>query len=706
MKQIRLVIATLIIGLMLCQQVFAATHAEYEAEKGPAALCPTPGSQVLADNWNFIACNCTSYVAWRLNEHWKSIAPSSDIRFTNQYRNSEFEGTAWSNANNWGHKAREIGITVDSIPKAGAVGWRDAEEHDAEAEGHVFFVEAVSGSKAILISEYNGDGNLTYQAPHWIHPSKASGYIHFTPSHLDYLKSLYDESDTAYLEVLHYQEECTLTGLCDASGEGGSSDDEDPDYSGSGKIGDANLTINWARIGYEGEPDASCVHELQRTMVPGEVVKIKLCTEIRNKGTGDAINCDLDYRIEDNRDFDDGDTKLHDEEDIDIPVDSTITDCMRNVYVTVSTDGTSVRVNRDDKDRTFPVVDGVAKFYLFVDVEDVGGGGDQDISSQTDKAEYGKMEITVFNPPTANFTASPTSGSVNLTVNFTDQSTGNPTSWYWDFGDGTTSASQNPVHTYTVAGPRTVTLIASNADGSDSETKTNHILITGAYGGYPPGQVTDFGVSTSSADGLTPSFSWTQPSNTDIADPPTGYVLKYDTISGGDNGAYQFEVDLGNVNTYTLPSALSPSTGWYFCLVAYNNEGDGPVTGEVYFSTYDTDGDGLLDGAETYFYGTGADTADTDGDGLSDSDELNVYSTDPNSADSDGDGLSDGAEFALWGSDWNSDADGDGIINLYDPDGDGDGVRDGEDPLPSIFNLHLITSPPSTLAAHVISALQ
>ena len=181
----------------------------------------------------------------------------------------------------------------------------------------------------------------------------------------------------------------------DGSGGSGSSDDEyEP---GSGQVGDANLTINWTMIGYEGDPDASCVHELQRTMAPGEVVKIKLCTEIRNKGGTDVKNADLDYRIEDNRHFDDNDTKLHDEENIDIPADSTITDCMRNVYVTVSADGTSVRVNRDDKDRTFPVVDGVAKFYVFVDVE---GGGDQDISSETDKAEYGKMEIRVRIPLT------------------------------------------------------------------------------------------------------------------------------------------------------------------------------------------------------------------------------------------------------------------------------------------------------------------
>jgi PKD repeat protein len=50
--------------------------------------------------------------------------------------------------------------------------------------------------------------------------------------------------------------------------------------------------------------------------------------------------------------------------------------------------------------------------------------------------------------PVAAFSASPTSGSIPLKVQFTDQSTNSPTSWKWDFGDGTTSTTHNPLHTY------------------------------------------------------------------------------------------------------------------------------------------------------------------------------------------------------------------------------------------------------------------
>jgi PKD repeat protein len=55
-------------------------------------------------------------------------------------------------------------------------------------------------------------------------------------------------------------------------------------------------------------------------------------------------------------------------------------------------------------------------------------------------------------PPVVAFSANNTIGFKPLTIQFTDQSTGHPNSWAWNFGDGSTSAAQNPVHTYTKAG--------------------------------------------------------------------------------------------------------------------------------------------------------------------------------------------------------------------------------------------------------------
>ena len=85
--------------------------------------------------------------------------------------------------------------------------------------------------------------------------------------------------------------------------------------------------------------------------------------------------------------------------------------------------------------------------------------------------------ITVSTVPVANFSGTPTSGAAPLTVSFTDQSTGVPTSWSWNFGDAGTSTSQNPSHQYLNAGAYTVTLTASNVCGSDPETKTNYITV-------------------------------------------------------------------------------------------------------------------------------------------------------------------------------------------------------------------------------------
>jgi PKD repeat protein len=84
-------------------------------------------------------------------------------------------------------------------------------------------------------------------------------------------------------------------------------------------------------------------------------------------------------------------------------------------------------------------------------------------------------------PPVANFVGNPVSGYAPLGVQFTDQSSYSPTSWLWDFGDGTpTSTERNPYHTYANVGQYTVSLTATNAYGSDVETKVNYITASQA----------------------------------------------------------------------------------------------------------------------------------------------------------------------------------------------------------------------------------
>jgi len=77
------------------------------------------------------------------------------------------------------------------------------------------------------------------------------------------------------------------------------------------------------------------------------------------------------------------------------------------------------------------------------------------------------VSITVAKPstPAAGFSGTPTSGTAPLSVQFTDQSTGDIASRLWDFGDGGTSTVQNPQHTYSSAGIFTVKLKVTNATG-------------------------------------------------------------------------------------------------------------------------------------------------------------------------------------------------------------------------------------------------
>jgi PKD repeat protein len=78
-------------------------------------------------------------------------------------------------------------------------------------------------------------------------------------------------------------------------------------------------------------------------------------------------------------------------------------------------------------------------------------------------------------PPVASFTwTGPVTGGDPpvYDVQFTDTSTNSPTSWDWDFGDGSAHGTeQNPLHVYATAGPYTVVLTATNAGGSDDDTQ-------------------------------------------------------------------------------------------------------------------------------------------------------------------------------------------------------------------------------------------
>lgn len=92
-------------------------------------------------------------------------------------------------------------------------------------------------------------------------------------------------------------------------------------------------------------------------------------------------------------------------------------------------------------------------------------------------------------PPVADFTADVTTGTTSTVVSFTDNSTNTPTAWTWTFTPNTvayqgssTASSANPVVKFTANGNYTVKLEVSNADGSDSKTRTSYIQIQNGTG--------------------------------------------------------------------------------------------------------------------------------------------------------------------------------------------------------------------------------
>jgi len=104
----------------------------------------------------------------------------------------------------------------------------------------------------------------------------------------------------------------------------------------------------------------------------------------------------------------------------------------------------------------------------------IGALGDDDAG--TDAGALYVAELP-GNPPTAAFTASPTSGKVPLTVRFEDNSQGQITSWLWDFGNGYLSTLRDPVFTFQEVGTFTVTLTISGPCGSEVLSKDNFIQV-------------------------------------------------------------------------------------------------------------------------------------------------------------------------------------------------------------------------------------
>lgn len=91
-------------------------------------------------------------------------------------------------------------------------------------------------------------------------------------------------------------------------------------------------------------------------------------------------------------------------------------------------------------------------------------------------SDTASMQVQVFNSPDAQYTVASNTVVAGTLVNFTNLSTG-ASIWQWNFGDGNTSASQNPVNTFNTEGTYTVLLTVSDANACTDTISMEIIVI-------------------------------------------------------------------------------------------------------------------------------------------------------------------------------------------------------------------------------------
>jgi PKD repeat protein len=161
----------------------------------------------------------------------------------------------------------------------------------------------------------------------------------------------------------------------------------------------------------------------------------------------------------------------------------------------------------------------------------------------------------------AAFSATPTTGVVPLEVAFTDQSSGDPTFWSWDFGDGGTSTQQDPSHTYTSPGVYTVSLTASAGPNSDTEVKNAYV--TASFVDVPPDSWAWDEIMACVAEGIVQGYEGGTylPSNEVTRDQMAVYVSRALVTPSGDAG----------IPDPTPPATFTdvPSSHWAYKHIEY-----------------------------------------------------------------------------------------------------------------------------------------
>jgi PKD repeat protein len=173
---------------------------------------------------------------------------------------------------------------------------------------------------------------------------------------------------------------------------------------------------------------------------------------------------------------------------------------------------------------------------------------------------------------------------------FNDMSTGSPASWSWNFGDGTVSTEQYPVHFYMTPGSYTVTLTVANAGGSSQSSRSVSIsnfakTRISYYPAYPPVQTPVTFMGTLSG---VLSWSWnfgdgqvsSAASPAHVYSSPGTYTVTLDTVnSDAANPATSLSNTITVVASYLGPTADSDLAKLF--IDTHNQGRAGTLPGEV-----------------------------------------------------------------------------------------------------------------------------
>ena len=107
------------------------------------------------------------------------------------------------------------------------------------------------------------------------------------------------------------------------------------------------------------------------------------------------------------------------------------------------------------------------------------------------KTRSGYIVVTNPPPPVADFSGSPTAGVAPLAVTFTDNSTGNITNRFWDFGDGsaTNTTATSVSYTYSAIGTNSVSLTVFGLGGSSITNRLGYIIVSNVVVDVTPPQL-------------------------------------------------------------------------------------------------------------------------------------------------------------------------------------------------------------------------